>query len=294
MNVLSLGDLLLDVTVRYDPASGEAEASGDAVRIGPGGSAANFAVHAARLGARSRFVCRVGRDWPGEMLARAMRDEGVEAEVHVTDEEPTGRVLVMVDPKGNRRMFSYPGASATLQPDDLDPAWFEGLAAFHLTGYSLLREGPREAALHAMRLAREGGARLVSLDPNPGHLIRDYGPARFRDVIKGLGFDVVFPNVEEGKLLAGEGVPGVVAERLLDVAPLVVLTLGEEGCLVATRHGQTLVPASRVDRVVDVTGAGDAFAAGFVVEYARAGDAVAAAGAGSALAAQVVGRVGAR
>jgi sugar/nucleoside kinase (ribokinase family) len=294
MKLLSVGDLLLDVTVRYDPASGEAEAGGDAVRIGPGGSAANFAVHAARLGAHVRFVSRVGRDWPGEMLVRDLRDEGVKAEVRVIEGEPTGRVLVMVDPEGHRRMFSYPGASATLHPDDLDPGWFEGLDAFHLTGYSLLREGPREAALRAVRLAREGGARLVSLDPNPGHLIRDYGPERFREDIKGLEFDVIFPNLEEGRLLSNEGEPDMVAARLLDLAPRVVLTLGEEGCLVATRDGQTRVPAPGVDRVVDATGAGDAFAAGFVVEYARRGDAVAAARAGSEVAAQVVGRVGAR
>jgi ribokinase len=228
------------------------------------------------------------------MLVRDLLDEGVVAEVRVTDAERTGRVLIMVDPEGNRRMFSYPGASATLQPGDLDPAWFEGLDAFHLTGYSLLREGPREAALHALQLAKEAGTRLITLDPNPGHLIRDYRPGRFREVIAGLGFDLLFPNLEEGRLLTGRTEPGEMVGALLDIAPLVVLTLGGEGCLVATRNGQTHVPPMQVDRVVDVTGAGDAFAAGFVAEYARTGDALAAARAGNALAAQVVGRVGAR
>jgi sugar/nucleoside kinase (ribokinase family) len=213
MKILSLGDLLLDVTVRYDPASGEAEASADAVRIGPGGSAANFAVQAARLGAEMRFVSRVGRDWPGEMLARDITLEGVTAEVAVTDAEPTGRVLIMVDPQGNRRMFSYPGASATLAPGDLQPEWFRGLDAFHLTGYSLLREGPREAALHAVALARENGTRLVSLDPNPGHLISDFGAMHFRTLLTQLQFDMLFPNLEEGALLTGQTAPSEIVDE---------------------------------------------------------------------------------
>ena len=294
MNILSLGDLLLDVTVRYDPASGEAEAGADAVRIGPGGSAANFALQAARLGARSRFVSRVGRDWPGEMLARDLRDEGVIAEVRISEVDPTGRVLIMVDPEGNRRMFSYPGASAALFPDDLDPAWFRDLDAFHLTGYSLLRDGPREAALHGIRLAKAEGVPLITLDPNPGHLIAGYGPARFRDAIAEIGFSIVFPNIEEGRLLSGEGEPGSVAASLLDIAPLVVLTLGADGCLLATRDGQTHVPAAPAQNVADVTGAGDAFAAAFVVNYTRTRDLHIAARAANDMAAQVVGRVGAR
>jgi ribokinase len=297
MNILSLGDLLLDVVVRYDPLAGEADTGPEAVWIGPGGSAANFAVHAARLGANVRFVSRVGRDWPGEMLVRSLQDEGITTSVRVVDEAPTGRVLVMVDPDGHRRMWSYPGASTTLQPDDLEAEWFRGLDAFHLTGYSLLREGPREAALHALNLAREQGAPLCTLDPNPPHLIADYGAARYREMLSQLRFDVIFPNLEEGRLLSGlsdEADYTEVATRLLDISPLVVLTLGEEGCVVAS-GGQTLeVPAASLDAAQDATGAGDAFAASFIVEYLRSKDAHIAATTANQLAAQVVSRIGTR
>jgi ribokinase len=292
--VLALGDLLLDVTVRFDPLSGEAEAGPDAVRIGPGGSAANFAVHTARLGVGCRFVSRVGRDWPGEMMVRDLQGEGVTPEVTTTPDEPTGRVLIMVSPGGDRRMFSYPGASATLSPDDLDPRWFGGIEAFHLTGYSLLREGPREAALHAISLAREAGVPLISLDPNPGHLISDFGPERFRHLLENLGLDVLIPNYDEGVLLSGEREPERIAAELFSVAPLVVLTLDARGCLVATGEGQTLITSPDVSNVVDVTGAGDAFAAAFIADLIRTRDPVSAGQAGNTLAAQVVQRKGAR
>src|SRR4051794_13406753 len=196
MNILSLGDLLLDVVVHYDPASGEADTGPEGAQIWPGGSAANFAVQAARLGARTRFISRVGRDWAGEMLVRSMLDEGVITSISVVDDEPSGRVLVMVDPTGHRRMWSYPGASSTLSPADLNDGWFLNLDAFHLTGYSLLRDGPRAAALEALRLARVHGSTICTLDPNPSHLIDDYGLTRFREVITSLHFDIIFPNLE--------------------------------------------------------------------------------------------------
>ncbi|HET6314636.1 MAG TPA: carbohydrate kinase family protein [Chloroflexia bacterium] len=294
MNILSLGDLLLDVVVRYDPLSGEADTGPDGVRMLPGGSAANFAVHAARLGANVRFVSRVGRDWEGEMLARSLQSEGVAASVRTVQEAATGRVLVMVDAAGHRRMWSYPGASGTLSPDDLDPEWFNNLDAFHLTGYSLLRDGPRAAALHALDLARSGGSPLCTLDPNPPHLISDYDPMRYRDLLAQLRFDVIFPNLEEGRLLSGKETPGEIAASLLDISPGVVLTLGERGCIVATSTGTLEVDAAQVDRVVDVTGAGDAFAAGFVVEYLKSGDPRRAAIAANMAAGEVVRRVGAR
>jgi sugar/nucleoside kinase (ribokinase family) len=294
MNILTLGDLLLDVVVRYDPASGEAEAGPEAVQILPGGSAANFAVHAARLGAAVRFAGRVGGDWEGELLVRSLQVEGVTPAVRIVHEASTGRVLVMVDPQGHRRMWSHPGASSTLSPQDLDPAWFTGLDAFHLTGYSLLREGPRAAALHALHLARSNGSPLCTLDPNPPHLISDYGPSLYRDLVARLRFDLITPNLDEGKLMSGKESPRDVAVDLLSIAPLVVLTLDERGCLVAEPGRILEVAAPVVDVVADATGAGDAFAAAFVVEYLKSKDPERAAAAANNSAAEVVRRLGAR
>ena len=302
MNLLSLGDLLLDVVIRYDPSTGEADTSPDAVQLWPGGSAANFAVWAARGGANVGFISQVGRDWSGDMLVRSLEAEGVLPYVRVVDDTSTGRVLVMVGPDGVRRMWSYPGASAAIDADDIDPTWFRDLAAFHLTGYSFLREGPRAAAFHALKLARASGSTLCTLDPNPSHLISDFGPTRFRDLLRDLQFDIIFPNLEEGRLLSGETEPERVVTDLLALSPLVVLTLGEDGCLVgisddsSSHYSPRLirVPATTVEKVADTTGAGDAFAAAFVIEYLSTHDPLIAAQAANRQAATVVTRTGAR
>ncbi len=280
------------MVVQYDPTSGEMDAAPDTVQVLPGGSAANFAVHAARLGANVQFISRVGSDWTGEVLVRSLVKEGVAAHVKVV-EEATGRVLAMVDAHGQNRMWSYPGASGTISPDDLDPAWFRGLDAFHLTGYSLLRDGPRAAALMALELARSNGKPFCTLDPNPSHLIADFGSTHFHEMIKSLRFDAIFPNLEEGRLLSGKDQPDDIISVLLELAPLVVLTMGEHGCLVAQGSKQIRVPATPTE-LVDTTGAGDAFAAGFVVKYQDARDLHAAALFAGRLASQVVSRVGAR
>ncbi|MEO8286591.1 MAG: carbohydrate kinase family protein [Chloroflexota bacterium] len=293
-NILSLGDLLLDVVVRYDPLSGEADAGADAVQLWPGGSAANFAVWAARLDANVRYISRVGRDLPGDMLLYSLEEAGITPAVRVVEGATTGRVLVMVDSEGNRRMWSYPGASGTIAVEDLDPAWFSGLDAFHLTGYSLLREGPRAAALEALRLARASGTPICSLDPNPPHLIVEFGVERYREMLAQAQFDIIIPNLEEGILLTGENEPEAIAAGLLMLSPLVVLTLAEQGCIVATREETARYEAHPVESMLDATGGGDAFAAGFVVEYLRTRDLPTAARSANRLAASVVSRVGAR
>jgi len=280
------------VVVRYDLASAEEDVAPDTVQVLPGGSAANFAVHAARLGANVQFVSRIGTDWAGEMLVRSLTNEGITAHVKVV-EAATGRVLAMVDKHGHNRMWSYPGASGTISPDDLDPSWFLRLDAFHLTGYSLLRDGPRAAALMALELARSNGEPFCTLDPNPSHLIADFGPARFHEMIKCLHFDAIFPNLEEGRLLSSKDQPEDIITSLLGIAPIAVLTMGEHGCLVAQGSEQIRVPATPTE-LVDTTGAGDAFAAGFVVEYLNARNLHAAALSAGRIASQVVAHVGAR
>lgn len=295
MKILSLGDLLLDVVVCYDPQSGEADTGPEGAQIWPGGSAANFAVQVARQSADVRFIGRVGSDWPGEMLTRSLESEGIATSITVDEKEPSGRVLVMVDPLGNRRMWSYPGASAAIRAEDLDHKWFAYVDVVHLTGYSLLREGPRAAALQAVKLAKEVGCRFLTLDPNPPHLIEDFGARKFRDMIADLGFDLIFPNIDEGMLLTGLLQPEEIGLDLLSIAPLVALKLGAGGALVTLEGGKQInVEAHPTERVVDVTGAGDAFAAGFVVEYLRSGDPRKAAEAANRLAAGVVARRGAR
>ncbi len=306
VSLLVLGDMLLDVIVQGDLRAAR-EAQG-AVQLYAGGSAANFAVGAARAGAAVRFVGRVGDDMAGRLLVDELVRAGVTAAVRITPDLPTGTVLVLcdVDGQGGNRMLSEAGASRTLAPADLDPAWFAGLAGLHLTGYSFLRPGPAPAARHALALARAAGGIVCSMDPAPPHLIRDFGPAQFRDLLADLAFDVLFPNLEEGQVLTGLTEPVAVLAALRPLAPVVALKLGPAGCLVAwdPSHHPPLDQSARPlayaaipalpGPVVDTTGAGDAFAAGFMASYLRHRDPVRAAGAGVREAAAIVGRLGPR
>ena len=299
--ILVLGDMLLDVVVQGD-LSAECEAPGG-VEIYAGGSAANFAVGAAGAGAAVRFVGCVGDDGAGRLLVGELERAGVQPAVRVIPATPTGSVLVLanVDGQGGKRMLSDVGASAHLRPADVDPAWCAELAAFHLTGYSFLRPGPAPAAAHALAQVRAASpTALCSMDPAPAHLIRDYGPARFRALLASSAFDLLLPNLEEGQLISGEHDPAAIVAALLQMAPLVALKLGPDGCLVAWRDPLSPTPVASVHvpaaagPVVDTTGAGDAFAAGFLVALLQHRDPRAAAQAGVRAAQAVVGRRGPR
>ncbi len=292
--LLTLGDLLLDVLV-----SGELRQEHDGagmVQLSPGGSAASFAAAAVLQGAQVRFVGVVGNDTAGRLLVADLRERGIDARVRVVPDAVTGTVLVLrdFDGPGRPRMWSNPGASLGLRPADLDPGLFQTLDGFHLTGYSLLRPGPRPAALHAIAQARASSPGLLfSLDPHPAHLLADAGPEWFRALLAAVRPDLLLPNLEEGRLLAGADDPALIVDRLLALAPLVVLKLGAAGCLIGWGTDRRHIPAQAV-AVVDSTGAGDAFAAGFVTAYLRQRDPLAAALAGTAAAAAVVAHSGAR
>jgi sugar/nucleoside kinase (ribokinase family) len=288
--------MLFDVAVRGVLETSR-EAAGS-VSIHAGGSAANFAVAASHVGARVRFVGRVGDDAAGRMLVAELERAGVVPSVVMASGAPTGYVLVLqdVDGRGGNRMLSEAGASRGLEPQSLDPAWFEGLAALHLTGYSFLRTGATaQAATRALQLARQRSpAAVCTMDPGPKHLIHEYGPGRFLGALERLHFDVLLPNLEEGQTLTGLHEPEQVALSLGEVAPVVVVTLGGDGCVVAADGQAEHLPAHPARVVADTTGAGDAFAAAFVCEYVRCGDTCVAASAAARVAAAVVEQVSPR
>ena len=290
---MTLGDIVLDVLVSSEAFASSRDARG-AVRIAPGGSAANFAVRAAGLGARVVFFGRVGDDVAGRLLVAELQRGGVIARVHVTPGAGTGHVLVILGAEGvgSSHMISDPGASAGLAPDDLDAGELAAADLVHVSGYSWLREGPHEAARAAARRARGEGA-LVSLDPGPAHLIAQYGRERLAADLADVRPDLLFPNLEEGIAMTGEHDPSAIVRALRRLARVVALKLGADGCLLG--WGDHVVPVTAAPaRVVDTTGAGDAFAAGFAVAYVRDRDPIAAAAAGARCAAEIIGRVGAR
>jgi len=250
MLLAALGDLMLDVIVRLEEPLAAGSDVRAATRAGAGGQAANVAAWAASLGAEARCIAKRGGDDAGELVARELGRYGVELAGPVGD-GPTGVVVSVVE-NGERSMASDRGVAPSFAPDELDPGWVR-CDALHLSGYALLREPIDATALLAARLAREAGAR-VSVDVAAWTEIRRYGPVRFRELLDTIAPDVLFATEAEWELLGGAYLS----------APVGVLKRGPRGVTVLADDARLdLAPVET--EVVDTTGAGDAFAAGFLL-----------------------------
>ena len=247
MLVCTLGDLTLDVVVRL---SGPVALGGDTaaeIRVGPGGQAANVAAWASTLGASARFIGKTGSDDAGALARARLTKQGVEVKGPVAGRN--GTICSLVSPDGERSMASDRGSAPELLADELDPGWVTACEHLHVSGYALMLEPVRSAALRAAELARADGAR-VSVDLASWSAIRDSGVDTFRDAVRRLDPDVVFANEEEER---------VVGREVADAAW--VVKRGAGGCSFDGDERDALP----VEHVVDSTGAGDALAAGWIV-----------------------------
>jgi sugar/nucleoside kinase (ribokinase family) len=247
MLVCTLGDLTLDVIVRL---AGPIAAGGDTdakIRIGPGGQAANVAAWAAELGASARFIGKTGADDAGALVRTKLAAYGVEVLGPI--EGRSGSICSLVSPEGERSMAADRGTARKLRPDEIDPTWLIGCDHLHVSGYALMLEPVRSAALHTAELARTEGAR-ISVDLASWSAIRDSGVAAFSEAVRTLGPDVVFANEDEER---------VVGRSL--VGATWILKRGAGGCSFDGDERAALP----VERVLDSTGAGDALAAGWIV-----------------------------
>lgn len=251
MLVCTLGDLLLDAIVRLDRPFARGDDAPARTRSGPGGQAANVAAWTAALGAQSRFIGKRGDDPAGELAARGLSALGVEVLGPVVAGGRTGVVVSVVEPDGERTMLSDRGIAPLLAPAEIDVTWFAGCDRLHLSGYALLQRPHLDAAIAAAHAARAAGA-LVSVDLSSASLILDLGAGEFRGRLAAVVPDIVLGNEQEHAALGGLPTPCWALKR------------GASGCIVA-RDGERLELPARPTEVVDTTGAGDAFAAGFLL-----------------------------
>jgi sugar/nucleoside kinase (ribokinase family) len=246
--VCALGDLVLDVTVRLQQPLAPGGDARSRITVGPGGQAANVAAWVAALGGRSRWIGVRAQDDAGRLAQAHLVARGVELRGPLV-ESGGGVIVSLVDPDGGRTMCPDRGAAVELRPADIDPGWLAGCDWLHVSGYALFVEPVRSAAVRAIAVAREAGAR-VSVDLASWSGIRDAGPDAFRALLVQVGPDVVFANEDESRTLG---------PRLPDVTW--VEKRGARGC----SFGDDDRPALPVPEVTDTTGAGDALAAGWLL-----------------------------
>jgi sugar/nucleoside kinase (ribokinase family) len=245
--ICTLGDLLLDVVVRLESPIAEDTDTYGRTRVGAGGQAANVAAWIVTLGGAARFIGKRAQDPAGRLLADELAGRGVELagpEVGTG----TGTVVSVATPDGKRTMLSDRGVSVELAANEIEQGWLAGCDRLHLPAYTLVAQPIADAALAAAAHAPK-----VSVDLSSTAALGVIGVGRVRALVDELEPDVVFANEAEAELV-GE----------LDVETF-VLKRGARGCVVRSEGQERAYPAHPAE-VVDTTGAGDAFAAGFLVE----------------------------
>ena len=238
-----------------------------------GGSAANTLAGLAELGVQCAFIGQVADDQFGKVFAHDIRAAGIDFDTPMrpTDgsdaEPPTGRCLIFVTPDGERTMNTFLGAGQFLPATALDEDLIASASILYLEGYLWAPEEPRRAMRRAMEVARAAG-RKVAFTASESFVIDRHGDD-FREMIEAGLIDILFVNESELATLTGEDDFDTGFDYLAPKVPVLVATRSAKGA-VASAHGERAVTAAApVAKVVDTTGAGDQFAAGFLSGYAR-------------------------
>jgi len=258
-----------------------------------GGSAANTIVGIANLGARAAYVGKVKEDQIGRLYAHDIRAAGVAFETRAAAAGPaTGCCYILVTGDGERTMNTYLGAAQELTPADIDAAEIAASRFIYLEGYLWDPVNAKEAFVKASRIAHESG-REVALTLSDSFCVDRYR-GEFLDLMRGGTVDIVFANEAElHSLYQTSDFDGALAQLRQDVK-LGVVTRSEKGCVVASGDGVIAVPAYPIPSMVDTTGAGDLFAAGFMFGLVRGAGFENAGRLGALAAAEVIQHIGAR
>jgi sugar/nucleoside kinase (ribokinase family) len=286
--VLVVGDVMTDIIVRPEGPIVPGSDRRAEIRNRPGGSGANQAVWLGAAGADVLFAARVGAA-DRLMYENYFRARGVVPALGGDKDLPTGVLVTIVDPTGERSFLTDRGANLNLGEDDLSESLLDGVRLVLVSGYSFFATGPRLAVQDLLGAARRRGV-PIAVDPASTGFLAEVGPSVFRDWVGRV--DWLFANEAEAELLTGEADFDAQMRDLGTQFGHVVIKRGRFGAALGGRDGTIQSHPAPVVRVVDTTGAGDAFAAGFVAALLR-GEAHAAcleAGiAGGAKAVQFVG-----
>jgi len=266
--IVVVGDIAVDiVSTLKTPLARGSDAPAE-ISLMPGGSGANVAVWLARLGQRATFVGRIGDDIFGRWLRDDLVAEGVEAALVVDSARRTGVIQVLVEPDGERTMVPDRGANAVWAQAEISEMLIAGADLLHVVGYVLLDRASQPGALATMRYARRHAV-PISLDPSSHAPLRGLGPDAFWDLVGKV--ELLLPNRHEAQALSDSREPEAALLALRQHAGTVVIKLDREGCIVSEGDRVERIPAPAV-QVVNATGAGDAFDAGFLAAWPSGGN----------------------
>ena len=311
-DVLGIGNAIFDVLVKTDEAFlaahgmtkggmaliDEPRAASIYRDMGPatemsGGSAANTIVGIAGFGARTAYVGKVKDDQIGRLYTHDIRAAGVAFDTRPASGGPaTGCSYILVTDDGERTMNTYLGAAQDLTPADIDAAQIAASKMVYLEGYLWDPKSAKEAFVKASTIAHDAG-REVALTLSDAFCVDRYR-GEFLDLMRNGTVDVIFANEAELHSLYQTSDFDTALKQLRDDAKLGVVTRSEKGCVVASRDNVIAVPAFPIDRIVDTTGAGDLFAAGFLFGLVRGAGYENAGRLGALAAAEVIQHIGAR
>ena len=311
LDVLCIGNAIVDVIARVDDAfiqrhglvkgsmnlidEAGAEAlyndMGQAIEVS-GGSAGNTAAGVASLGGLAAYFGKVKADQLGSIYRHDMRSQGVKFDSHPADSGPaTARSFILVTPDGERTMNTYLGACVNLTTDDIDPSTVENARITYMEGYLWDRPEAKEAFKRAAAIARRA-RRMASITLSDSFCVERHRNS-FLELIRN-DIDIVFANETEIKsLYQTQNFDGAL-QAIRQDCPIAILTRSQAGCVVVRGEETHAVPAYPVNRVVDVTGAGDLFAAGFLFGFTRGMKLPQCAHLGALAAAEVISHIGAR
>jgi sugar/nucleoside kinase (ribokinase family) len=311
-DVLGIGNAIVDVIARAEDdflikqnmqkgsmaLIDEARAKSIYEAMGPatessGGSAANTIAGVASFGAKAAFVGKTRSDNLGKVFAHDIQALGVGFDTPQAAEGPaTACCYIMVTPDGERTMNTYLGAAQNLTPADIDPKQIGDAAITYLEGYLWDPPHAKEAFIKASKAAHDAG-RMVALTLSDAFCVGRYRD-EFLTLMRDSTVDLIFANEAELKSLYETADFDSAVSVLQKDAKLAVVTRSEKGCVIVSKDGTKAVPAASVEKVVDTTGAGDLFAAGFLFGLARGRDHVACGKLGALAAAEVIQHMGAR
>ena len=311
-DVLGVGNAIFDVLVKTDEAFlashgmtkgsmaliDEARAASIYRDMGPatemsGGSAANTIVGIAGLGARAAFVGKVKDDQIGNMYAHDIRAAGVAFTTKAASDGPaTGCSYILVTGDGERTMNTYLGAAQNLTPADIDPTEVAASKIVYLEGYLWDPKEAKDAFVKASKIAHEAD-RQVALTLSDAFCVDRYR-GEFVELMRSGTVDLIFANEGELHSLYQTSDFDTALKQLRTDARLGVVTRSEKGCVVASKDAVVAVPAAKIETIVDTTGAGDLFAAGFLFGHVRGFGFENAGKLGALAAAEVIQHIGAR